>query len=134
MKKFVVKRPRLVNYVTKPEKPITLYIQFAYRVIPITDKTKMCIVLYKVKISETPNTSYKKIYCRDKITVNLTLMDYNNMANTRPTYLFYDYASISDNVLDAMDLINNYNKNLNIWYDNNISVKLFTILNKIDNI
>jgi hypothetical protein len=61
-------------------------------------------------------------------------MDYNNMANTRPTYLFYDYASISDNVLDAMDLINNYNKNLNIWYDNNISVKLFTILNKIDNI
>ena len=131
MKKFIVKRPRLVNYINKPEFPINIYIRFAYNILSITDKTKRCIVLYKVNLSETIDTSARKIYGRNNISVHLTRSDFRNMTDTSTAYLFYDD---SKETVEAIDLINPYNKNLNIRYDDNISIKLHTILKKIDNI
>jgi len=131
MKKFLVKRPRLVNYINKPESPINIYIRFAYNILSITDKTKRCIVLYKVNLSETIDTSAIKIYCRNNISVHLARSDFRNMTDTSTAYLFYDDA---EETVEAIDLINSYNKNLNIRYNDNISIKLYTILKKIDNI
>jgi len=131
MKKFIVKRPRLVNYINKPESPINIYIRFAYNILSITDKTKRCIVLYKVNLSETIDTSAIKIYCRNNISVHLTRSNFRNMTDTSTAYLFYDDDK---EIIEAIDLINPYNKNLNIRYNDNISIKLYTILKKIDNI
>ena len=131
MKKFLVKRPRLVNYINKPESPINIYIRFAYNILSITDKTKRCIVLYKVNLSKTIDTSARKIYGRNNISVHLTRSDFRNMTDTSTAYLFYDD---SKETVEAIDLINPYNKNLNIRYNDNISIKLYTILKKIDNI
>jgi len=131
MKQFLIKRPRIVNYITKPESPVNIYIRFAYNILSITDKTKRCIVLYKVNLSETIDTSAIKIYCRNNINVHLTRSDFRAMTDTSTAYLFYDHEN---ETVEAIDLINPYNKNLNIRYDDNISIKLHTILKKIDNI
>ena len=130
MKTFKIKKPKLISFKKKPLKKTFLNINFSFKILNKNDLDKdFYMIIYDIKLNKSENGNSNKnnsniVYNRNNIIVEFNETEYKFSDNIK--IIFYsnkNYKNLKINILS-----NILNRNKELFWDDNYSIKLFNIL------